>query len=102
MKTVRVLLIAAVVVTAITSYSQTVVYAGTNRAFGVCWGGSNLYETYVCALNKCVSEGGENPQRILSYAGKGFGAIVRASNGAIGCSAGLRTAQEAINKAIEW
>ncbi|MBS1489807.1 MAG: hypothetical protein JSS93_04730 [Bacteroidetes bacterium] len=82
--------------------SQTVVYAGSNRAFGVCWGGGNINNTNQCAYNKAVNEGATNPQRILSYAGKGYGAIVRSANGAIGCSAGARTPQDAINLAIDW
>ncbi len=82
------------------AFSQTVIYVGSNKAFGVCWGGGNMVNNDQCARNHCVQRGGINPQRVFSTPNKGFGALVRATNGAMGWAAGYATPTDAINAAI--
>lgn len=85
------------------SKAQTTVYVCTTTgAYGFCYGGSN---TSGCAYSECIKRGGQTPSVILSYPGKGHGAIAvgKSSDGRqiVGASAGYSDYSGAIARAKE-
>ncbi|MBN2615387.1 MAG: hypothetical protein JXR71_06800 [Bacteroidales bacterium] len=85
------------------SKAQTTVYVcTTNGAYGFCYGGAN---TSGCAYSECIKRGGQTPSVILSYPGKGHGAIAvgKSSDGRqiVGASAGYSDYSGAIARAKE-
>lgn len=83
-------------------FSQTAAYyCSQTGAVGFCYGYGNVKE---CAYNQAYRYGATNPQLILNYNGKGYGALAVGTNSygirVVGIAAGYDSLSRASNVAF--